>query len=201
MKMKYIISVYKALCGWKAVMYGPQGAEETGLCGYETREEAVCEALHWAETERLPVNLYNYVNTFCVICGRWGKALPVDPSEAVYWHTEIARTDFFTRDIFYTNIPVKFLVCHKCDKKYKKNPKLYSELPYTYTIIPRTSQGGFFIRVEELPNCMSQGETINEAWRMIQEAMSLWIEGEIEDGEFIPHPIENLIIEEIWDQD
>ena len=38
----------------KAVMYGPDGAQETGICGWDTEEEAIREAKQWAEDEELP---------------------------------------------------------------------------------------------------------------------------------------------------
>ena len=40
----------------------------------------------------------------------------------------------------------------------------------------------------ELPGCLSQGETVEEALAMIREAQRLWIEVALEDGIPIPQP-------------
>lgn len=53
-KSQFYITTYRAMCGWKAVMYGPDGAQETGICGWDTEEEAIREAKQWAEDEELP---------------------------------------------------------------------------------------------------------------------------------------------------
>lgn len=63
----------------------------------------------------------------------------------------------------------------------------YLRLPYTYEIVP-DKECGYFIRVKELPGCMSQGDTPDDAMRMIQDAMTLWIEGAMTDGDVIPLP-------------
>jgi hypothetical protein len=56
--MKSYITVYKSIGGWKAVllwwnpeMGGFYEPMQTGLCGYETREEAIEEGKYWAEAE------------------------------------------------------------------------------------------------------------------------------------------------------
>lgn len=64
----------------------------------------------------------------------------------------------------------------------------YMALPYTYTVVPDLDVGGFVIRVNEVPGCMSQGETIREAVARVREAMDLWIGGKIEDGLPVPKP-------------
>ncbi|MFZ5808438.1 MAG: toxin-antitoxin system HicB family antitoxin [Chloroflexota bacterium] len=63
----------------------------------------------------------------------------------------------------------------------------YLKLPYTRELIPDPS-GGWFIRIKELPGCMSQGETAEEALAMIEEAMFGWIEAELAMGNVIPEP-------------
>ena len=63
----------------------------------------------------------------------------------------------------------------------------YLSLPYTREIIPEP-EGGWFVRVKELPGCMSQGETVEEAMLMIDEAMRAWLEVELEKGKPIPEP-------------
>jgi antitoxin HicB len=41
---------------------------------------------------------------------------------------------------------------------------------------------------KDLPGCYSQGETVEEALEMIEEAQRLWLESMYEDGNEIPLP-------------
>ncbi|MDO9580433.1 MAG: toxin-antitoxin system HicB family antitoxin [Bacteroidales bacterium] len=68
-----------------------------------------------------------------------------------------------------------------------KDINYYLSLPYTREII-QEPEGGWFVRIKELPGCMSQGDTQEEALRMINDAMLGWLEIELEDGESIPEP-------------
>jgi antitoxin HicB len=69
----------------------------------------------------------------------------------------------------------------------QKDLEYYLDLPYTIELT-RSAGGGWFVRVRELPGCMSQGETPQEAMDMIQDAMRGWIEISLEDGDPIPEP-------------
>ena len=69
----------------------------------------------------------------------------------------------------------------------EKNLEYYLGLPYTRELILETS-GIWFVQIKELPNCMSQGNTPEEALKNIDDAMLGWIKGELEDGEDIPEP-------------
>ena len=69
----------------------------------------------------------------------------------------------------------------------EKDLTYYLGLPYTRELIPDPS-GGWFIRIKELPGCMSQGETNAEALEMIEDAMRLWLKISLEDGDPIPEP-------------
>ncbi len=71
-----------------------------------------------------------------------------------------------------------------------KSIEYYLSLPYTRELIPEDN-GGWFVRIKELPNCMSQGETPEEAIRMIDDAMLGWLEVELKEGEPIPEPRED----------
>lgn len=53
-KPQFYITTYRAMCGWKSVMDGPDGVQETGICGWDTEDEAIVEAKQWAEDEELP---------------------------------------------------------------------------------------------------------------------------------------------------
>ncbi|MBI2767083.1 MAG: type II toxin-antitoxin system HicB family antitoxin [Chloroflexi bacterium] len=46
--------------------------------------------------------------------------------------------------------------------------------------------GGYFAAVPELPGCFSEGETLDEAFRNIREALALYVEGSLEAGLAIP---------------
>ena len=62
----------------------------------------------------------------------------------------------------------------------------YLQLPSTVEI--HLDAGGFFASVIELPGCITQADTLEELDEMIEEAMSGWIEIELEDGAQIPEP-------------
>jgi antitoxin HicB len=71
----------------------------------------------------------------------------------------------------------------------QKTLDYYMALPYTLEL-QYDPEDAWFVRVKELPGCMSQGDTPEEAVAMIQEAMGLWLEVALEDGEPIPEPRE-----------
>lgn len=68
----------------------------------------------------------------------------------------------------------------------------YLRLPYHVVMLrdeaPDGSAAGWVVWVEELPGCVSQGETAEEAASMIHEAMELWLEAAIDSGDRIPLP-------------
>ena len=69
----------------------------------------------------------------------------------------------------------------------EKTVDYYMNLPYAIEL-QQDAEAGWFVRVKELRGCMSQGDTAQEALQMIQEAMSLWLEVALEDGDPIPEP-------------
>ena len=46
-------------------------------------------------------------------------------------------------------------------------------------------------QVLELPGCFSSGETPDEAWENLEDAMEIWIESELEAGQRIPEPLDS----------
>jgi antitoxin HicB len=68
-----------------------------------------------------------------------------------------------------------------------KTVEYFMSLPYTRELVPDAAVG-WGIKIKELPGCMSQGETSEEALRMIEDAMRGWLEVEIEAGSPIPEP-------------
>jgi len=70
----------------------------------------------------------------------------------------------------------------------KRKPlDFYLKLKYPVTLIP-AEEGGYAVEIEDLPGCYSQGETVEEAIEMIEEARQLWMESMYEDGQEIPLP-------------
>jgi predicted RNase H-like HicB family nuclease len=69
----------------------------------------------------------------------------------------------------------------------RKPLEYYLDLKYPVTL-EAAPEGGYFIEIEDLPGCYSQGETVEEAVEMIEEARRLWIEVAYEDSQDIPLP-------------
>jgi len=67
----------------------------------------------------------------------------------------------------------------------------YLELPYTFVVVHDVDvdgNQGWVAEVEELPGCISQGQTPEEAITRVRDAMSGWIAVALEDGVDIPVP-------------
>ena len=68
----------------------------------------------------------------------------------------------------------------------------YLKLPYTLEM--RREVGGddgqatWFVKVVELPGCLTEGETLEEAATLIQDALAAWIEVALDDGRPISEP-------------
>ena len=69
----------------------------------------------------------------------------------------------------------------------EKTVDYYTALPYTIEL-QKDPEEGWFVRVKELPGCMSQGDTMAEALTMIRDAMAAWLEVALADGLPIPEP-------------
>jgi antitoxin HicB len=69
----------------------------------------------------------------------------------------------------------------------RKDLNYYLSLPYTIQIT-REDESTWFARVVELPGCMTEGDTPEEAAAMIQDALAAWLEVALEDGRLIPEP-------------
>ena len=69
----------------------------------------------------------------------------------------------------------------------RKPLEYYLNLKYPVTF-EAAPEGGYFVQIEDLPGCYSQGETLKEAMEMIEEARHLWLESAYEDGLDIPLP-------------
>ncbi|MCH8204745.1 MAG: type II toxin-antitoxin system HicB family antitoxin [Candidatus Hydrogenedentes bacterium] len=63
-------------------------------------------------------------------------------------------------------------------------------LTYTVKLVP-AEEGGYTVLVPALPGCVTQGETYEEAIAMAKEAIQLYLEVLIEDGDPIPEEPES----------
>lgn len=72
-----------------------------------------------------------------------------------------------------------------------KDIKKYLELPYNFIIKPINDESGsyFYAHILELDGCQSTGETFEEAYENLKDAMKGWIETKLEGGFDIPLPV------------
>jgi antitoxin HicB len=54
--------------------------------------------------------------------------------------------------------------------------------------LPAEEGGGFVATVPDLPGCMSDGETPQEALQNVQDAIRVWIEAARDMGHEVPEP-------------
>ena len=68
----------------------------------------------------------------------------------------------------------------------------YMNLPYDFVIKKITDESGtyFHATVLELDGCQSTGNTFEEAYEGLREAMEGWIETKLENGYPIPMPVD-----------
>lgn len=60
-----------------------------------------------------------------------------------------------------------------------------SKHEYTIILHPDIEEGGYTVTVPTLPGCVTQGETLEEAIAMAKDAIRLYIETLIDQGEYI----------------
>lgn len=68
--------------------------------------------------------------------------------------------------------------------------KEYLKLPYSYTIETEKEDDEeyYIVKVNELPGCMSHGDTIDEAFENVKDAMLGWISVCLESRHKVPTP-------------
>lgn len=73
----------------------------------------------------------------------------------------------------------------------KKDVGYFMSLPYTYLIQPVADESGdyFYGQVLELDGCQSHGNTFENAYHNLREAMEGWLETKLEHGDVIPEPV------------
>ena len=69
----------------------------------------------------------------------------------------------------------------------RKDLDFYLNLHYPVTIHP-DPDGGFVAEIEELPGCMTQGETLEKVFEAIEDAKQCWIEATFNNGQDVPLP-------------
>jgi antitoxin HicB len=68
-----------------------------------------------------------------------------------------------------------------------KTFEYYMSLPYKIVIYP-ASEGGYVAELPELPGCLTQGDSWQDTFKMIQDAKAAWIDVAMQDGHIIPEP-------------
>ena len=63
-----------------------------------------------------------------------------------------------------------------------------TEYPFKITHLSKSDGGGYLIEYPDLPGCMSDGETIEQAITNGQDAITCWIKAAKEAGRIIPEP-------------
>ena len=73
--------------------------------------------------------------------------------------------------------------------------KDYLNLPYSIVIKKLSDESGeyYYAFVQELEGCQSTGDSFEETYKNIYEAMEGWIEAKIENGFDIPKPIDDTV--------
>ncbi len=72
----------------------------------------------------------------------------------------------------------------------KKDLNYYLSIEYPFTVEPIAKEdgGGYLISYPDLPGCISDGETVEEAIEMGKDARICWLEASLEKGMEIPEP-------------
>jgi antitoxin HicB len=65
----------------------------------------------------------------------------------------------------------------------------YLSAPYVRMLVPDAEEGGFSAEVLELPGCVSQGETAEEAYENLEDAMAGWLAASLAHNRPIPEPV------------
>jgi antitoxin HicB len=68
-----------------------------------------------------------------------------------------------------------------------KSLDYYMSLPYSMEVIP-SKEGGWVIKVKELPGCMTQADNWEDIPALIRDAQQGWIEVALEFSDPIPEP-------------
>lgn len=64
----------------------------------------------------------------------------------------------------------------------------YLKLPYRMELVEDPDEGGYVVSFPDLPGCLSEGETVEEAVKNATDAKKEWLAAALEDGYDIPEP-------------
>ncbi|MGB8518958.1 MAG: type II toxin-antitoxin system HicB family antitoxin [Candidatus Tumulicola sp.] len=76
----------------------------------------------------------------------------------------------------------------KTANKIKEEVEAILALPYTREMV-KNEDGTWFARIVEFAGCMTEGNTAEEAFDHLDDAMAAWVEVHLEDGDPIPPPL------------
>jgi antitoxin HicB len=68
------------------------------------------------------------------------------------------------------------------------------EYPIVVEPLPNEEGGGFLATVPDLPGCMSDGDTPEQAVSNVQDAIASWIEAAHDLGHAVPKPSRHLAL-------
>jgi len=60
---------------------------------------------------------------------------------------------------------------------------------YVYPAIFTCEEDGVSVEFPDLPGCVTCGDTVEEAYRMVQDALGGYLSVLVEDGDIIPNPM------------
>jgi predicted RNase H-like HicB family nuclease len=69
-----------------------------------------------------------------------------------------------------------------------KNPKEYLNEPYSRVVIPDSESGTYTAMILEFPGCLAQGNSVQEAYELLEKVALSWIETALDSGQEIPDP-------------
>lgn len=69
-----------------------------------------------------------------------------------------------------------------------KDLTYYMSLPYRVEVIPEKDEGGFSLHCPELSGCVTCADTLEEGFRLLEDAKRSWFTACLSDGIPIPEP-------------
>lgn len=73
-----------------------------------------------------------------------------------------------------------------------KRSEEYLKEPYSRVLIPDEESGTYTALILEFPGCISQGDTPQEAYELLEDAAKDWIEASLDLKQEIPSPLQSI---------
>ncbi len=70
----------------------------------------------------------------------------------------------------------------------EKDLQYYMDLPYRVEVIPDEGEGGYALRIPDLPGCITAASSLEDGFRNLEEAKRAWLSACLEDNIPIPEP-------------